>query len=111
MKTTNDIVKTSPEARRKDSFFTRLPLNRTDNFFFQPKLTIGPTDDVYEREADAVADKVMRMMDNEQIQTKISPVLMQRKCAACEEEKHVRRKEGNVTQQPSEAPPIVVDAL
>ena len=27
----------------------------------QAKLTIGPTDDVYEQEADAVADEVMRM--------------------------------------------------
>jgi hypothetical protein len=54
--------------------------------FFQPKLTVGPIDDVYEREADTVADKVMRMDIDEPIQTKISPVNVQPKCAECEEE-------------------------
>lgn len=54
--------------------------------FIQPKLTIGPVDDPYEREADAVADKVMRMSDPETLQTKYSPILIQRKCTACEEE-------------------------
>ncbi len=32
--------------------------------FFQPKLTIGPTDDAYEKEADRVAAQVMRMSIN-----------------------------------------------
>src|SRR6187402_1868349 len=65
------------------------PVMRGENrktLFFQPKLTIGPIDDVYEREADTVADKVMRMGNDEQIQTKISPINVQRKCAECEEE-------------------------
>ena len=31
----------------------------SENAFFQPKLTIGKADDPYEREADAVADKVV----------------------------------------------------
>ena len=51
--------------------------------FFQPKLAINPPDDHYEREADATADRVMRM-----------PV--QRKCKHCEEEeKQLQRKEEN----------------
>ncbi|MGZ3882263.1 MAG: hypothetical protein ACXVBF_13025, partial [Flavisolibacter sp.] len=33
--------------------------------FFQPKLTIGPVDDPYEREADAVADKIVGMPDTQ----------------------------------------------
>lgn len=79
--------------------------------FFQPKLTIGPTDDVYEHEADAVADKVVRMQDHQQIQTKISPLGIQRKCAACEEEEHVQRKEDGGSHQRSETPSIVLDAV
>lgn len=39
----------------------------------QPKLSVGPAGDAYEREADAVADRVMRMP---------APAV-QRKCAAC----------------------------
>lgn len=51
--------------------------------FFQPKLAINPPDDHYEQEADATADRVMRM-----------PV--QRKCKHCEEEeKQLQRKEEN----------------
>ena len=43
----------------------------------QPKLTMGAPDDPYEKEADAVADKVMRMPEHH---------FVQRKCAECEEE-------------------------
>jgi len=53
--------------------------------FVQPKLSVGQPDDKYEKEADAVADKVMRMPEQN---------FMQRKCAHCEEEekKQVQRK-------------------
>lgn len=50
----------------------------------QPQLTIGEPDDKYEREADAVADQVMRMADP------VSEV--QRKCEVCEHEQ-MQRKE------------------
>src|SRR5688572_20616397 len=79
--------------------------------FFQPKLTVGPVDDVYEREADAVADRVMRMSDAEQIQGKISTINVQRKCAACEEEEEVQRKGDGTKDDSGEAPSIVSDAL
>ena len=49
----------------------------------QPKLTVGAPDDPYEKEADSVADKVMRMPDNH---------FVQRKCAHCEEEEKLQRK-------------------
>lgn len=61
----------------------------------QPKLTINQPNDIYEQEADAMADKVMRMpaekittfhSDNENIQ---------RKCKECEEENGLQRKESN----------------
>jgi outer membrane protein OmpA-like peptidoglycan-associated protein len=53
----------------------------------QAKLTIGQPDDVYEQEADRVADQVMRMPDP----TPIPALSLQRRCAACEEE-GLRRK-------------------
>ena len=69
----------------------------------QPKLTIGPANDEYESEADAVADRVMRMPDHpghavqrqpmEEEEEMLQPKLMQdragsvrRLCPACEEE-------------------------
>src|SRR4026208_717217 len=64
--------------------------------FIQPKLTINQPGDIYEQEADTVADNIMRMKDEETLQTKISPVTVQRECAACEEEDKVQMKgEGN----------------
>ena len=63
----------------------------------QPKLTIGPADDEYERQADAVAARVLRMprsaaqQDEEEErgtpQAKhISPLYIQRLCRQCEDE-------------------------
>ena len=49
----------------------------------QPKLTIGPADDQYEREADQVADEVMRMPDPG---AGGAPSAVQRKCPDCESE-------------------------
>lgn len=79
--------------------------------FFQPKLTVGPVDDVYEREADQVADAVMRMGDGEVLQRRISPVSVQRKCAACEEEEQLQRKEERAVQHSDGAPDVVHRAL
>jgi len=52
-------------------------VNLADNIFIQPKLSIGAVDDPMEHEADAVADKVMRMPETN---------FIQRNCAHCEEE-------------------------
>jgi len=72
--------------------------------FFQPKLTINNPNDEYEREADAVADKVMRM-ENPGIQLKPLPVTsIQRKCAYCEEEeKKLQRKPINQTESATDS--------
>ena len=53
--------------------------------YIQPKLTIGAINDSYEKEANTVADKIMRMPEQN---------FLQRKCAHCEEEekKQVQRK-------------------
>jgi hypothetical protein len=70
--------------------------------FFQPKLSINQPGDVYEQEADAVADKVMRMTDDNTVQTKFfkpAVTTMQRKCSHCEEEENkINRKEINETE-------------
>jgi Domain of unknown function (DUF4157) len=67
-----------------------------NGFFIQPKLTINQPNDIYEQEADAMADKVMRM---EQPGVQLKPLAIstvQRKCEHCEkEEKKVQRKEIN----------------
>ena len=67
--------------------------------FFQAKLSINQPDDVYEHEADAMADKVMRMADPQLDQNaffKPANRTIQRKCQSCEEEeKQVHRKEEN----------------
>ncbi|MEX2512674.1 MAG: DUF4157 domain-containing protein [Cyclobacteriaceae bacterium] len=68
-------------------------------FFIQPKITINQPNDVYEQEADAMADKVMRMTDHENMgQSFFSPRVssLQRKCAHCEEEEsNIQRKDEN----------------
>jgi hypothetical protein len=56
----------------------------TQNIFpIQPRLSIGSPDDPYEKEADAMADRVMRMPDTS---------FIQRKCSACEEEDPIHIK-------------------
>ena len=55
----------------------------SSNVFVQAALSIGAVNDPLEKEADAMADKVMRMPENG---------LIQRKCSSCEEEDKVQRK-------------------
>ena len=64
--------------------------------FFQPKLTINQPNDPYEQEADAMADKVMRM-EQPGVQLKPLPITqIQRKCTHCEDEENkMQRKEIN----------------
>jgi hypothetical protein len=66
--------------------------------FFQPKLTVSQPRDIYEQEADSMADKVMRSINSPADRPgffKPSILPVQRKCAQCEEEekKEVHRKE------------------
>lgn len=74
--------------------------------FVQPKLNVGAVNDVYEQEADVVAEKVMRMPDTETLQTKPLPLMIQRKCAACEEEE-LKRKEESAEAESTELNPIM----
>src|SRR4051812_10360188 len=77
------------DQKSKPSFFGPL---------IQPKLTINQPNDVYEQEADAVADKVMRMPATETnppfFQPKPVPITpVQRKCASCKHEELLQREE------------------
>jgi outer membrane protein OmpA-like peptidoglycan-associated protein len=89
MNTYAEINKTNYAPKAANKFFG-------NNSFIQPKLTINNPNDAYEQEADAVADKVMRM-EKPSIQTMpINISSLQRKCAHCEEEeKKMQRKEIN----------------
>ncbi len=74
---------------------------RSFPYFFQPKLVVNQPDDVYEREADGMADQVMRMTDtsinhNSFFKSAVSSI--QRKRHHCEEEEKLHRKENSETE-------------
>ena len=71
-------------------------------FRIQPKLTVSAPDDPYEREADKVAEQVMRMAEPS----------VQRRCAVCGQEQDLQRKESSGTPDPTATlPPVVHQAL
>lgn len=77
------------EKTRSDRSFAAKK-GRSNSLFFQPKLTVGPPNDLYEREADAMADKVMRMTDgNQTLQPKHTITPIQRTCADVKRKKNV----------------------
>ena len=80
----------------------------------QTKLEIGAVDDPLEREADEVADKVMRMPDPA-VPVSAGPPQISRKCAACEkgdeEKQKVQMKPAGGARPVGEAPPIVHEVL
>ena len=102
------------EKTPQSPFFTAK--NEQNSFFLpiiQRKLTVNELGDAYEQEADAVADKVMRMSDPSVSQpiSKVSISSLQRTCAACEEDDTMQRKEASNTGGSMVAPPIVSDVL
>ncbi|MDB5285239.1 MAG: hypothetical protein JWR05_188 [Mucilaginibacter sp.] len=79
-------------------------LNVNTPITIQPRLTINQPNDIYEQQADAVAEKVMRMPDAgvKQISPFLAgnkPIDVQRKCAECEEEEKqkLQRKESGIS--------------
>jgi hypothetical protein len=99
------------EGARVCSAFPRIALQR--------KLVVGAVDDPLEREADRVADHVMRMPAA--TPTRSSAPLLRRKCscegsgercAACSaEQEEVLHRKATSAVTPAEAPPIVHDVL
>jgi Domain of unknown function (DUF4157) len=97
--------------------FSRIPLFPPDRpnqpQAIQPKLAIGPVDDPLEREADSVAERVMRMPDAGFSVTAALPQIS-RKCGACEEEEKAQKlqtKPVTPHQAPAVAPGIVHEVL
>jgi hypothetical protein len=94
-----DAISSKSSSQKKLASF----LNKKEQTSFfkpliQPKLTINQPGDKYEQEADAVAEKVMKMPDVKTeplfFQPKPSPLIpVQRKCTACEQEEKLQRKE------------------
>jgi hypothetical protein len=79
----------------------------------QPKLAIGPVNDPLEREADAAADRVMRMSDPA-LSISTAPEEISRKCAASEPEDRKRlqmKPAGTADAANPEAPPISLDMV
>lgn len=72
--------------------FGEMPVYPRSTARIQPKLTINQPGDEHEREADAVADKIMQMSGRPSVRPSSSGAVMQpsqplqRKCAHCEEE-------------------------
>ena len=97
-------------SKTNHPFFSRK--EQTESFFIQPKLSIGPTNDAYEREADFVEDSVMKAdTGGKGIQPKISTLSIQRTCPECEEEEDVQLKESGESSIPKVAPLGVNEAL
>lgn len=70
-------------------------------FFFQPKLKINQPDDLYEKEADDVAEKLVQQKSIPRSNTffqRSNISTIQRKCEHCEEEPKLQRKEQNKTE-------------
>ena len=69
--------------------------------FFKPtiqkKLNVGAVNDKYEVEADNMANRVMRMSNPQQQNVSQTGALVQRKCAACEEEEKIQKKDETIT--------------
>jgi hypothetical protein len=81
----------------------------------QAKLDVGAVDDPLEKEADRVADRVMRMpaLASATGEPTAAPVgeTLRRECSGCHEEEKIHRKLGGASVAAMAAPPIVHDVL
>lgn len=96
--------------QKQQSFFGDQDAAAENSFFsnsIQAKLSVGEPGDPYEQEADAVADKVVQRLAQPGIgatthahtTSSVTP-LVQTKCAACEEEEQVQKKEEGEDKRP-----------
>lgn len=109
--------------KSKSTATVAVPKNKQQSFFaplkVQPKLTIGAVDDPYEREADAMADKVMRMPEKQNPHPEpgtfvlpfFAPDQVQRKCADCEKEEKLQKKSNGIAGEGIAAPSLVHEVL
>ena len=110
------MARHSPILKKSVDITGSVSANKQGGFFkpvIQPKLTINAPNDIYEQEADAMAEKVMRMPDpstNDNLFFKPSVSAIQRKCTHCEEEeKQIQRKESKnqITDTKQKTPALV----
>ena len=110
---------TAQPARKSGPFFGKDPRQS----FFKPagqgiqrKLTVGAPNDVYEKEADHMADRVVSGVQRKPIfESKNDPAEgLQRKCAACEKDEKVQKKAAGAARSaaaPSSAAPSVESGI
>ena len=70
----------------------------SENAFFQPKLTIGKADDPYEREADAVADKVVSRTNGQTPSVQSKEISSVQRLAMPEEDKMPATNDGRMAE-------------
>jgi len=75
----------------------------------QRKASVSPPNDPLEAEADAVADRVLRMGDPSLMRS--TPALIQRKCSACEDEDRTRIQTKRTTSDAAHPAPDTADAV
>ncbi|HZW65419.1 MAG TPA: DUF4157 domain-containing protein [Hanamia sp.] len=96
-------------------FFSK---TKNNNYGIQTKLTIGAPNDVYEKEADAMADKVVQRLAQPEViskkdqsvqakplSTSFTP-LVQKKCAHCEEEEKLQKEKEHKGKERIQKKPI-----
>jgi hypothetical protein len=120
-------VELDPRARRSPSWdFSKIPLLPPDRpggaqipsplpapampAVIEPKLIVTEVNDPLEREADRVADQVMRIPDRE-LSVGVAPMQISRKCACCEKEKEPQRKESGPQAQSGDASALMHGVL
>jgi len=80
------------QAKQASSILQRQADEEEEEELIQPKLTVGEPDDEYEKEAEQVADRVMRMPANQTASQPLlqrasqTPPYLQRMCANCKDE-------------------------
>lgn len=99
-----------PARENQHEILTSLGAFSSGNIL-QTKLVVADSNDVLERQADRVADQVMRMPDPA-LSITPGPTEVNRKCASCEDEdKTLHTKPTGSRRTMSDAPPIVMEVL
>jgi hypothetical protein len=91
-------------------------LSRLLNPTVQTKLTVGAPNDLYEQEADRVADTVMRMpepriVEKADVSQNAQPFRLQRLCPVCQKKLQRQPMDENEEQNPSSAEPKCTEAV
>ena len=85
------LQKNNDEKAKNGAVKTGVPFFAKTSLI-QKKLSIGSSNDSYETEADHMADRVMSMSNPAKTNASHSEGLIQKKCAACEEEDKIQKK-------------------